>query len=57
LNTKIEGPPKLDGMERDSLYYEKMQARKDYAIREYSFVQKAIMAEKLKSSEMFKTQK
>jgi hypothetical protein len=53
---KIIGPPKLDDKVRDSLYYEKMQARKDYAIKEYSFVQKAILAEKLKNTEMFKTQ-
>jgi hypothetical protein len=34
-----------------------MQARKDFATREFSVVQKAIMTEKLKGSEMFQTQK
>ena len=57
--TKIKenGPVKIGSKVRDALYFEQLQARKDIAIKEFSIVQKAIHREKLKDTDMFKTQK
>lgn len=40
---------------RAAQYFEELQMRKDFAIREYSVIQKAIQKEKMKDTDMFKT--